>query len=95
MTDDTAYEAAIRRKADALEAANGDPAKIAELRFQLPHDRRSLGEVQHTATATVPLDDTESKPKAATAKPVPEVPAKPKLAATRGIRTAAGKTTGK
>lgn len=73
-SDDKAREASLRRKLKVLEDSNGDPAKIAELRFALPAERRSAPQV---TVAKTPAPDV---PKA----PVAE-PAAPKMAATRGI----------
>lgn len=95
MAKDTEQQAAIRRKADAIERAGGDPAKVTELRFSLPAERKTLADVQTTATATVPADGSESHAETtAEAKATPK-PGRPRLAATRGMDTTKAKTSGK
>ena len=91
---DTEYEAAIRRKADAIEAANGDPAKVAELRHMIPADRRSLADVQTTADATVPLVEAEKPAKPVVEASAPKRTGRPRLAATRGMDTPKAATKG-
>lgn len=67
--------ASMRRKADALEKAGGDPAKVAELRALAPAERRTAPK-QTTAKPDVEKaeEKTESK------RPV----GRPRLSATRG-----------
>lgn len=54
-------EAALRRKADALEESGGDPAKVAELRSQAPAHR-----------SMKPLTTAEQSPKEHDEKADPE-----------------------
>ena len=77
--------AALRRKADALEAAQGDPAKVAELRSMLPVERKT--EPKTTAEQSKPEVKAEAKPaeKPAEAPAKPAEDDKPKMAATRGM----------
>ena len=82
---DTETEAALRRKAKALEDAGGDPAKIAELRHMLPAERKTQADVQTKATAEVPADGSESKAKDAEPVKPPAKPGRPRMAATRGL----------
>jgi len=50
--------ASIRRKADALEKANGDPAKVAELRALAPVERKSAPTV--TADPNTPVETAKA-----------------------------------
>ena len=84
-TEDTEQQAAIRRKADAIERAGGDPAKVSELRSQLPAERRTLADEQTTADAVAAPAGVESKAKVPEPAKPPAKPGRPKLAATRGM----------
>lgn len=75
-TDQVIREASLRRKADAIEKAHGDPVKVAELRAQLPAERTATPAVAVTAAPEVPAEVKTTEPKPA------------KLAATRGIAKA-------
>lgn len=88
-------KSALERKADALEKAGGDPAKVAELRHQAPAVRtqalKSTAEQSPSSAPTVRDDEEYAEKKAAEAEKVSEEdiargkahPGK-NLAATRG-----------
>jgi hypothetical protein len=95
MADVKQEKSALERKADALEKAGGDPAKVAELRHQAPAVRtqalKSTAEQSPSSAPTVKDDEEYAEKKAAEAEKVPEADiAKGKahpgknLAATRG-----------
>jgi hypothetical protein len=91
MSDDTVMQAAIRRKVKALEEAGSDPAKIAELRAQLPSERRPPADHQETTAKVVP-DGSESDAKDSGDEKLGDPINQPKMAATRGVRRAPAKS---
>jgi hypothetical protein len=68
---------ALRRKADALEEARGDPAKINELRHQAPAHRS----VEPLVTAEDESPKEKAEEKAEPKRPV----GRPRMAASRGM----------
>jgi len=79
---DSPKQAALRRKAQAMELAGGDPVKIAELRAQLPVERATAPRV--TAEPSKPVETAATDATAPDADRLGDPVKTPRMAATRG-----------